>query len=192
VSSGARGLQFFIIKGGGEGFLNPFYTGKDASRVPSGGGVTTSGQPGTAMVFDDNDLLAVFDQKGKLISSALLRRPLSITHPNIWTEHTANRVYNAWDGRHVSLYHNKNFDIAYYGLMVDDRLGLYRSGAVRIDMHKEEATNGCIFIKDPMTPPYSDKAKLSAFEPQLIKDVQTAVRAKAKSNIGTMHVIEMK
>ncbi len=42
------------------------------------------------------------------------------------------------------------------------------------------------FIVDPNTPPYSDKAKLNMFEPQLIKDIQTHIRATAKSNIGTM------
>lgn len=192
VSAGAKGLQFFMIKGGGEGFLDPFYKGKDASRVIIGGGVTTSGATGTTMIFDDNDLLVAFDQKGKLLNSALLRRPISITNPNIWTEHTANKVYNAWDGQSVSLYHNKNFDVEYYGLMIRDKLGWYASRKVMVDLHKEEATNGCIFIKDPNTPPMSDKAKLNSFEPQFIKDVQNIIGAKAKSNIGTMHVIEIK
>src|SRR5438105_3550360 len=56
VSDSAKGLQFFIVNGGGEGFLESFYKGKDASRVLLGGGVTTSGAPGTTMIFDDNDL----------------------------------------------------------------------------------------------------------------------------------------
>ena len=50
-------------------------------------------------VFDDNDLLIAFDKAGKFVSSALLRRPLSITSaaPIVWTEDTANKVYEAWD-----------------------------------------------------------------------------------------------
>jgi len=31
-------------------------------------------------VFDDNDLLIAFDKAGKFVSSALLRRPLSIAN----------------------------------------------------------------------------------------------------------------
>jgi hypothetical protein len=196
VQSSVKGLQFFMIKGGGEGFLDPYYFGKDASRLIVAGGTTTSSTGGVTMVFDNNDLLAVFDHAGKLIGSALLQRPISITdpsrkNPHMWTEHTANRVYDAWDGRPVTLYRNKNFDIQYFGLMIDDSLGWYDKGRVRVDLHKQEATNGCIFIVDPNTPPYSDKAKLNMFEPQLIKDIQTHIRATAKSNIGTMYVIKI-
>lgn len=188
VSSGAKGIQFFIIKGGAEGFLDATYAGKDASNIVIMG-PTTSGKPGTTMVFDDNDLLAAFDKTGKLISSALLRRPISITNPNIWTKHTANRVYDAWDKGSVSLYRNTNFDIKYYGLWIYDSLGWYHSGRVRVDLHKQEATNGCIFIVDPNTPPYLDKAKLNMFEPKFIEDIQSAVGAKTKHNIGTMHMV---
>jgi len=202
VSSSARGLQFFIVKGGGEGFLDASYGGRDASRVLVGGGVTTDGKPGTTMIFDDNDLIAVFDPKGKLISSALLRRPISIAtpkKPHFWTEGTANKVYDAWDGSPVSMYRNRNFSIEYYGLWINDKLGYYtrKKGWVRIDIHKEEATNGCIFIKDSNTPPLSETPspsetiRLNAFEPQFIKDIQKKIGATIKWNIGTMHMIKM-
>lgn len=190
VSSSARGIQFFIIRGGAEGFLDPTYIGTDASRVVRTG-PTTSGKPGTSMIFDDNDLLTAFDKSGRLINSALLRRPISIVNPNIWTEHTANLVYDAWDGQPVSLYRNTSFDIKYYGLWIDDSRGWYRTGHVRVDLHKREATNGCIFILEPGTPPYVDKAKLNAFEPQFIKDIQSAVGAKTKENIGRMHMVDL-
>jgi hypothetical protein len=160
--------------------------------------MTTDGTPGTMMVFDDNDLIVAFDQTGKLINSALLRRPISIMLPDdplFWTEGTANKVYDAWDGQPVGLYYNNNpsFDIWYYGLWINDKLGYYtrKKGWVRIDIHKEEATNGCIFIKDPNTPPLSDPRRLNAFEPQFIKDVQKAVGAKTKWQIGTMHMIKI-
>ncbi len=191
VGGGARGLQFFIVKGGAEGFLDAAYKNIDASRVTVGGGMTTSGAAGTEIVFDDNDLIVAFDKGGKLISAAVLRRPLSIKHPSIWTEFTANKVYNAWDGQSVSLYRNTNFSIAYYGLMVDDKLGYYRTGKVRIDLHKEEATNGCIFIRDPATPGLGEPVKLSAFEPEFITKVQAAAGAKARYNIGTMRVFSI-
>ena len=196
VSSEARGLQFFIVKGGGEGFLDSYYAGKDASRIVRGGERTTSGAPGTMMIFDDNDLIAAFDQKGNLVSSALLRRPISIRtpdDPNKWTEGTANLVYDAWDGQPVSIYRNTNphWEIHYYGLWINDKLNYYNKGWVRIDLHKKEATNGCIFVMDPNTPPISDPIRLNHFEPQFIKDVQKAIGAKTKWNIGTMHMIKM-
>lgn len=196
VQSGVKGLQFYMIKGGGEGFLDPYYFGKDASRLMVGGGTTTSGSAGTTMVFDNNDLLAVFDRTGKLIGSALLQRPISIVdpsrrHPHMWTEPTANKVYDAWDDRPVSIYRNTNFGIAYYGLRIDDSLGWYAKGSVRVDLHKQEATNGCIFIVDPNTPAYSNKAALSMFEPQLIKDIQAHIRANEKSNIGRMYIVKI-
>lgn len=196
VSTSARGLQFFIVKGGGEGFLDASYGGRDASRVLVGGGVTTDGKPGTMMIFDDNDLIAAFDKKGKLIRSALLSRPISIRtpdEPNKWTEKTANMVYDAWDGQPVSIYRNRNPNwlIEYYGLWVNDKLSYYKNGWVRIDIHKEEATNGCIFIKDPNTPRMSETIRLNAFEPQFIKDIQKNIGATIKWNIGTMHMIKM-
>jgi hypothetical protein len=194
VSSHARGLQFFIIKGGGEGFLDASYGGQDASNEVVGGGATTSGAPGTIMRFDSTDLIAAFDAHGVLISSALLRRPLSIQHPNIWSEHAANAVYDAWDGQPVSIYYNKNphWDIHYYGLWVNDSRGYYASGRIRVDLHKEEATNGCIFILDPNTPPYSAKLALNNFEPKFIKDIQRSIGAHVKRNIGIMHMVDIK
>lgn len=194
VKNGAKGLQFFMIKGGGEGFLDPSYFGIDASRLMITSGATTGSAGGVTMIFDNNDLLAVFDRTGKLLGSALVQRPIMITdpsrrNPHMWTENTANRIYDAWNGRPVTLYRNENFDIRYYGLRIDDSLGWYDSGRVRVDLHKQEATNGCIFIVDPNTPPYSDPAKLNMFEPQLIKDIQSHVGARTKSGIGTMHVI---
>lgn len=197
VSDKAKGMQFFIVKGGAEGFLHPAYAGNDASRVVSGGGATTSASTGIVMVFDNNDLIAAFGSRGKLVSSALLRRPISIVtpkRPHMWTEGTANKVYKAWNGRPVSLYRNTHFDVKYYGLMVDDSEGYYSSGRVRIDIHKQEATNGCIFIVDSNTPQYSKTTIniLSAFEPKFIKDIQAAIGASARSHIGTMHMIEIK
>jgi hypothetical protein len=81
VSDKARALQFFIITGGAEGFLDPSYKNQDANNRLEGGGVTTGGAPGTTMRFSDTDLLTVFDAHGKLISSALLRRPMWIHNP---------------------------------------------------------------------------------------------------------------
>jgi hypothetical protein len=194
VSGNAKGLQFFIVRGGAEGFLGDFYDGKDASRMVTGDATTTSGGAGVSMVFDENDLLIAFDKHGKLIDTAQLQRPLSIKNaPVKWTEGTANKVYDAWDGQPVSVYKNNSFDVTYYGLAVDDKLGWYRSGKVRVDMHKQEATNGCIFIVDNNTPEYNDKATdmLSQFEPEFIKKIQQAVGAKVGSDIGTMHMLDV-
>ncbi len=193
VGTKSKGLQFFIVRGGAEGFLPPSYSGTDASRRTVVSGSTTSGRTPSApttMIFDDNDLLTAFDVKGNWISSALLSRPLKITNPNIWSEPTANAVYEAWDGGAVSLYYNKNFYVKYYGLQINDSKGYYKSGRVRVDLHKKEATNGCIFILDPNTP--TDFSSLSGFEPEFIKDIQTAIKAEAKQNIGTMRMVKLK
>ena len=196
VSDKASSLQFFIIKGGAEGFLASSYKNTDASNQVEGGD-TTGGGGSTTMRFSDTDLVAVFDKQGKLISSALLRRPMWIHHPNIWSENAANKVYEAWDGAPVSIYRNNNphWDIHYYGLWMNDKNGYYTSGKYQVDLHKEEATNGCIFIVDPKTPPYDNNAAaiaaLNNFEPQFIKDVQKSVGAKTKSNIGVMRMVEI-
>ena len=88
-----------------------------------------------------------------------------------------------------------DWEIHYYGLWINDKVGYYTrkkgKGSVKIDLHKKEATNGCIFIMDPNTPPMSDPVRLNEFEPQFIKDVQKAIGAKVKGNIGTMHMIKM-
>jgi hypothetical protein len=198
VSDKARTLQFFIIHGGAEGFLDPSYKNHDANNQLEGGGVTTNGAPGTTMRFSDTDLLTVFDAHGKLISSALLRRPMWIHNPRIWSERAATKVYGAWDGAPVSIYHNTNrhWDIHYYGLWMNDKRGYYTSGHYQVDLHKQEATNGCIFIVDDNTPEYvpgnsAAIAALNSFEPQFIKDVQKSISAKVKTNIGIMRMVEI-
>jgi len=194
VSTHAKGLQFFIVKGGAEGFLEESYKGRDASHQVEGGGVTTSGEPGTVMTFSYTDLIAAFDAHGNLVSSALLGRPLSIQNPNRWSEHAAQAVYDSWDGQPVSIYYSKRPHwVPYYGLWVDDRRGYYRNKVYQVDLHKEEATNGCIFILDPNTPPYSDKdnSALNNFEPKFIKDVQKSIGANIKTHIGTMHMVDI-
>jgi hypothetical protein len=99
-------------------------------------------------------------------------------------------MLDSWDGRPVSLYHNTSphFAIHYYGLWVDDPMGYYRAGRYTIDIHKFEATNGCLLIVDPKTPLLSDPARLTAFEPKFITDIQAHNGARAKDNIGTMHL----
>jgi hypothetical protein len=197
VSTKARSLQFFIIKGGAEGFLDPSYKNQDASNLVEGGD-TTDGTVGTSMRFSDTDLLVVFDAHGNLVSSALLRRPIWIKNPNIWSEDAATKVYEAWDGAPVSIYRNNNpkWDIHYYGLWMNDKRGYYTSGKYQVDLHKQEATNGCIFIVDDSTPPYvsgnaAATATLTNFEPQFIQDVQKNIHAKVKSNIGIMRMVEI-
>lgn len=158
-------LQFFIIRGGGEGFLPQELRGVDASNVTFAT-TSTSGTSSLDSVVDYNDLLAVFDKTGRLISSARLERPLFIK--GIWSKRTANKVYDSWADRDVFIYRNDNFSIEYLGLGVRDK---YRGKSATIDLHKQEYTNGCIFIVDRATPALGDEAALGKFEPQLIKDV---------------------
>ena len=64
-----------------------------------------------------------------------------------------------------------------------------------VDMHKQEQTNGCIFIVDPTTPSLGNKA-LDQFEPQLIVDVLAAIgkrpdQVKGTITLGIMHVVDI-
>jgi hypothetical protein len=192
VNGLADKVQFFFIKGGAEGFLDNTYTGIDASRITRQG-ATTAGGASDVFVFDDTCLLAVFDPRGKLISSALVSRPISIT--GIWTEKTANAVLDAWDKSPVDLYHNQNFPVKYYGIKIMDTAGWYANKWARIDIHKTEDTNGCMFITDVNTPNNTGDAagdqRLSQFEPQLIKDIQAAIGAREKNGFGLMRVIKL-
>ncbi len=59
-------------------------------------------------------------------------------------------------------------------------------------MHKQEQTNGCMFLVDPNTPSIGNKTALDNFEPKFITDIQAAIGAKAKAYIGKMHMITIK
>ena len=198
VQTLASGLQFFFILGGAEGFLSSGYAGIDASRVGDTG-TATSGVK-SKVIIDDTCLLAVFDHLGKLLSSALLRRPLVM--PPRWAEDDAIAVVAAWDQSKVGIYYNQAFEVKYYGIWVDDSQHYYTSGHKTVDFHKEEQTNGCIFIKDDTTPPLPDDAlpqaaqraaltALNNFEPELTKAVQAKIGAKTKNEIGIMRVVKV-
>jgi hypothetical protein len=195
VSDKAADLQFFIVQGGMEGFLGKGFDGVNANWVVQGGSTTDADS--ATIIFDYNDMLSVFDAKGKLIDSAQLIRPVSITtkkEPDKWTLHTSSMVYAAWDGQPVSVYRNQNYNVEYTGLWVNDSINYYRDNKARIDLHKQEATNGCVFVFDQDTPPYNkkDTQLLNAFEPRLIKEVVKAVGKSEATNIGTMHMILLK
>jgi hypothetical protein len=206
VQALTSGLQFFLILGGAEGFLSSAYAGIDASRIEDHGEVTGGAKSTT--VIDDTCLLAVFDHLGALLSSALLRRPLVVKVTpkppkwHDWTEDDAIAVVAAWDRSKVGVYYNHNFEVKYYGLWVDDSKHYYTSGQKQVDFHKEEQTNGCIFVRDDTTPPLPDDAlseaaqhaaltALNGFEPELIKAVQAKIGTKIKNEIGNMRVVKL-
>jgi hypothetical protein len=145
AASGGK-MQFVIIRGGAEGFLPAQFRGIDASNVVEKSGMTPSGPEALTFRFDDNDLLAVFNNAGGLVSSARLERPLFIS--GLWTQKTADKVYDAWADKEVFIYRNTSFDIPYLGLGVVDGF----RGDHTVDLHKQEGTLGCIFIVDPATP----------------------------------------
>lgn len=209
VDGNAGSIQFYIIDGGAEGFLDDTYAGRDAARITEQYIENRAWSGSTT--FDDNDLLIAFAKNGKLISSARLRRPLSIDLPKKehyrWTEEEANKVYKAWDNSPVSLYRNTQFNVRYFGLEMKDSVGYYKGiievdkdtgkkkpVRINIDLHKEEGTKGCIFIVDEANPVHSPKPtdeQLSLFEPQFIKDIQGAIGASVGSNIGIMHMLSV-
>jgi len=188
VSDHAKKIQFFIIRGGGEGFLSAGLAATDAGNF-SVTSETTSHKKSTSR-FDLNDVMAVFDPNGKLIGAAALQRPISI--PGRWTERTANAVYNAWHNKEVAIYRNANFEVAYLGLVVDDGM----KDRAWVDLHKQEATNGCIFIVDPHTPEFGT-AELNDFEPKLLVDILASIgkkpeQVKGKIRLGIMHLVDIR
>ena len=106
VRSNAKDMQFFIVRGGGEGFLPDDLRKIDASNNvrhwPS-----TTGRLGETD-FDENDLLVVFDGGGTLIASARLRRPTYVQ--TRISRATAAKVYDAWAGKRVFIYSNRSSD----------------------------------------------------------------------------------
>jgi hypothetical protein len=98
VDNHAGSLQFYIVDGGAEGFLDDTYAGRNASAFTQRF-VNSSGSWAQTIIFDDDDLLIAFDKNGKLISVALLRRPIDIDLPKSehyrWTEDEANKVLMA-------------------------------------------------------------------------------------------------
>jgi hypothetical protein len=188
VSGSAKRMQFFYVKGGGEGFLPATMAKLNASKIVQPGSTTHAVSDfAEEFTFEANDLLAVFDRHGKLIRAARLERPTSIldkTLPadspkNTFRASTAESIYNSWDKKDVLIYRNANFSVPYLGLHVD-------AGAWIVDFHKQEDTNGCIFIVDPATPPLNTEA-LNTFEPQLITDILTSIGktpAQVRGSIG--------
>lgn len=178
-------VQFFIIKGGGEGFLPAYLAGENAGQFVSTS-VSTSGVTSTQSIFDQNDLLAVFDKVGTLVNASRLERPLYLPPSKGfvgWSKKTAERVYASWANKKVFIYANTSFEIPYLGLGVRDGM---RGNVATVDIHKQENTNGCIFIVDRNTPAIDD-SNLGAFEPKLIRDVLTNLGL-SPSNVGTKHI----
>lgn len=182
VQAGAgTDMQFFIVRGGGEGFLPDSMRGIDA-REHVTSWVDTNNKAGSTGL-DENDILAVFDADGSFVGAARLIHPTFVT--GHITRRTAAAVYDAWDGKVVSIYHNTTPHwIPYLGLAVADgyRDGTAGKGKVAVDIHKTEATNGCIMIVDPGQTDFSDAA-LRTFEPKLILDIMTK-RGIGRSAVG--------
>lgn len=71
-----------------------------------------------------------------------------------------------------------------------------RGRKATVDPHKQEATNGCIFIVDPDTPAMDD-SNLDTFEPKLIHAILASLGRKAEDtksrvSLGIMHTAEIK
>jgi hypothetical protein len=187
VSTRAGKIQFFIVRGGAEGFLPAHLAKKDAGDFLG----PRSSPSARQFRWDHNDLLAVFDARGKLIRAARLQRPISITGK--WREETSTKIYNAWHNKGVSIYRNTNPGwVPYLGLTVDEG----KKDLGWVDIHKQEQTNGCIFIVDPNTPKLGDEA-LDLFEPQLIVDVLASIgkrpdQVKGAIWLGVMRVVDLK
>lgn len=174
-------MQFFVVRGGGEGFLPDSMRNIDASERMTNW-VDTNKRSGSTG-FDENDILAVFDADGSFVGAARLMRPTFVD--GHLSRKTAAKVYDAWDRKIVSVYHRARAGwIPYLGLAVADgyRDGAAGRGTVTVDIHKTESTNGCILIVDPGQTDFSDAA-LRTFEPKLILDI-LARRSVLPSAVG--------
>jgi hypothetical protein len=197
VVSHARGLQFFIVRGGAEGFLSRDLTAGDPSHVEEQGGL-----------FNYEDLLAVFSAEGRLVGSSKLKRPLRLAPDPAhgfggWSQGRAEAVYRSWDGRDVGIYYNTNFVIqrnghsesdAYWGLKVDDPFRA-RKGEDRVvmDIHKLAYTLGCVMLDDPR---YEEKRQesgfsQSAYEPPLIRAVLRETKGRPAERLGVLRVLDL-
>jgi hypothetical protein len=200
VSVRAKKIQFFIIRGGAEGlFPVAGLSARGGMARRNANNVTIPGQTTSGAAsdfhFDLNDLLAVFQPNGKLIGAALLQRPTFV--PGRWSTKSANEVYNAWDNKEVAIYRNKHPEmgwVEYLGLTVDEG----KKSVGWVDMHKQEATNGCIFIDQEGTPALGDPS-LDNFEPKLIIDILASIgkvpsdiKPSRRVSLGMMHLIEVK
>jgi hypothetical protein len=201
--SAAFGLQFFIIHGGGEGLLPHKYEDKNAGRITAPGQGTNG--KSSERNYDVNDVIAVFDSGGHLLSAARLIRPLGV--PGELRKETAERVYNSWHKKKVSIYRNTHFydlgGIMYLGLAVEDGFRGSGKGSVTIDLHKKEDTNGCIFIADRHTPRKNEldadgKRLLDSWEPKLIVDILKAkgmapedVKKQRQYHLGIVYTVKI-
>ena len=179
-------LQFFIVRGGAEGFLPAWAKGTNAADYHFDTTDTSGKTSSTRMNYDD--MVAVFDDKGKLVGAARLERPLQI--PGRISQKTADGAYNDWSDKDVFAYRNQTRGwVPYTGIGVRDG---HRGRDVTIDMHKHEATNGCILIDDPDTPALDDP-QIDTFEPKLIHDVLAAVgRSTVSTADGTIELGKMR
>lgn len=192
VQTVASGLQFYIVKGGAEGLLPEAFRSSDAN-VNVTRWTDTAGHSGETD-FDENDLLAVFASDGSLVGAARLRRATFVA-TRIRRE-TAAKVFAAWDGKPVFMYRNTSRIsgwIPYLGLGVRDGC---RDHGVKVDIHKEESTNGCYFIDDP-TQFAAGAADVRTFEPILIKKViagkglTEADITGSEVDLGTMNIVDV-
>lgn len=128
------GLQFFVIRGGFEGFLAPRLQRADANRA------NWDDRDGTT---DLNDVLVILNSTGGLLGA------FQLAVPNYYPR-TATMVADDWNGRAVFSYWNNTF--SYYGLAVLDRGKLpdydpkVKKYKYWIDIHHNAGTLGCIEI----------------------------------------------
>ena len=129
-----EGLQFFVIRGGYEGFLSKDLRLTDANKVH------WDGREGTT---DLNDVLVVLDENGNYVGA------YQLAVPNYYPR-TAKMVATDWEGRAVFSYWNDTY--SYRGLAVLDRGKLPRYDpkvgkyAYWIDIHHKLGTLGCIEV----------------------------------------------
>ena len=137
-------LQFFLVRGGYEGFLSQQVKHVDANRVK------WESRSGTT---DINDAMVVLDTDGNYVGA------FQLAVPNYYPR-TAQMVASDWNGRAVFSYYNRTY--SYFGLAVLDqgKLPLYdpkiKKYSYWIDIHHKFGTLGCIEIAGSASPTESN------------------------------------
>ena len=144
VSTDSAGVQFFVIRGGYEGFLTRDQKDENANK-----GYSDVDHANT----DLNDALVVFDPKGKLLGAWQLAISNSYTF-------TSRAMDADWDGKKVFTYFNSSYSQHYQGLAVLDKGKLPRYDPEElkkrskddvkydlwIDFHHAWYTAGCVEV----------------------------------------------
>jgi RHS repeat-associated protein len=151
VKTDAKSLQFFLISGGMEGFLQPQYSKNGDQTMFSVPADPAGSFDLDHLIFpransDANDALVIFDRSGKQLLGVF-----QLVFPNQVGENAGKteKVLSSWDNKIMGAYGNTHYEHPYRGLTVDPGADPYKKegpGQWWVDIHAMIGTNGCVEI----------------------------------------------